>query len=170
MRANACVMALGKIAVKAEDLQVGRESLPLDSSVEVPPYIVPPPPISCAIIIDMIQRQEGRTGFSAAGAFPSVMGQHFFLELLILPTPIMHSAPRSFAARAVTVILGADAAPDIWPSGGGRITESPPAHVVLVAPTPREEGIVTLVDCTNLVHFRSHFIIAYTYWEIKSWL
>lgn len=169
MGANARVMVLSEIAIEAKDLQVGRESFSLDSRVEVPPYVMSASSIIRAIIIDMIQCQKGSTGFITAHTLTPIMGQNFFFESLGLPTPVVHSASSSLSARAVTTIFGTEAAPNIRPSDGGSVTKSPPALVMFVASPSCEEGVIAFVDCTNLIHFWSHFIIANIHQEIKSW-
>lgn len=80
MGTNTCIVAFGDVAIEAEDLQVGRKSFAFDSGVELLPHIAAISSVCRSVIVDMIQRQEGRIGFAAAHALAAVVGQHLFLE------------------------------------------------------------------------------------------
>ena len=53
-----------------------------------------------------------------------------------------------------------------WPHHK-RITMPPPPLVMSAAPPSRVGGIVAVVDATNLIHLRSHFIVTDARQEIK---
>lgn len=152
MRANACVVVLGEIAVEAKDLQIGRESLPLDSRVEVGSSFVLISPMRPAIIIDMIQRQEGRTDFPAAGAFPSIMGQDFFFELFRPPS--LGLALSFFARFTKASVVG-------FPS-----TVSASARLGVISATARTAKTVRLI-------FRQRMAAARTFrrsFSVNHWI
>ncbi len=101
--ANACVMVLGDIAVEAEDLQIGRESFSFDSHVEAISSIVRVSAMLCAVIVGVIQRQEGRVGLTTAGALTAVMSQDGLLQFLRALAQVMITAQPQRLARTVTI-------------------------------------------------------------------
>ena len=82
-------MTPGDVAIEAEDLQIGWESLLLNPRVKLSSRFGSRSAIRRAVIVGVIQRQERGVRLAAAGALSPVMGEHSFLQCpRLAPSPI----------------------------------------------------------------------------------
>ena len=92
MRTDAAVAVLAVVAVRAQDLEAGRESRLLQSPVSIQAghaaivaAVGDDTTMIGAIVPDMIDRQEHRLGLATAGALIAAVGlKHLVLQLAVL--------------------------------------------------------------------------------------
>lgn len=165
VRTNPRIVVLCDVAVEAKDLQIGRESFPLDSDIELLTNVFWIAAFFRSVVIDMIQRQKRRIRFEAAHAGATIM-----CENRLFPCPrslplIMNRTQTAREVGAVAAFRGTNNArmmqSDEW------IAVQPPTSIMHCAPSPRLAWIVAAVDDTILIHNQLHFSITQAQLEIK---